>query len=145
LVSLLYSILSYINRGKCEKLIKYQNRTFEFKELTAELPGGKITFGGFSTELKNIDSIGETAKALDDFHYLMCNDISNPMLKENLTREDLRAYTKILFGAHACILNLRSTLDAYGKDPENLSGIFSVCNKFILVFIVILYSCAAQF
>lgn len=116
------SILKYINRGKCEKLIKYQNRTFEFKEITAEFPGGKVNFGGFATELKNIDSIAETAKALDNFHYLMCNDISNPSLKENLTKEDLRQYTKILVGAHACILNFRTTLEAFSKDPQNQGG-----------------------
>jgi hypothetical protein len=69
--SLINSVLNYINRGKCDKLIKYQNKTFEFKEITAEFPGGKVNFGGFSTELKNIDAIAETAKALDDFHYLM--------------------------------------------------------------------------
>jgi hypothetical protein len=112
-------ILNYINRGKCEKLIKYQNRTFEFKGISAEFPGGKLSFGGLSTELKNIDSIAETAKALDDFHYNLCNDLSNPSLKENLSKEDLRLYTKMLFGAQACILNLRSSLDAFSKDPQN--------------------------
>lgn len=117
--SLLNSISNYINRGKCEKLIEYQDRVFEFKEISAEFPGGKINFEGFNTEIKNIDSIAETAKALDDFHFLMCNDLSNPLLKENLTKEDIRQYTKILFGAHACILNFRSMLDAFSKDPQN--------------------------
>ncbi len=32
------SVLKRINRGKCEKIIKYQNRAFEFKEFTAEFP-----------------------------------------------------------------------------------------------------------
>lgn len=113
------SLLRYINRGRCENLIKYQTRIFEFKETTAEFPGGKITFGGVSTELRNLDSIAETARALNDFHYLMCSDLSNPTLKQNLTSEDLRLYTKILLGAHACILNLRSTLDSYRVDPQN--------------------------
>jgi hypothetical protein len=117
--SLLSSLLNYISRGKCEKIIKYQNRTFEFKEISSEFPGGKVNFGGISTELKNIESIAETAKALDDFHYMMCNDLSNPSLKENLTNEDLRQYTKILLGAHACILNFRSALEAFNKDPQN--------------------------
>jgi hypothetical protein len=40
-------------------------------------------------------------------------------LKENLTKEDLRQYTKILFGAHACILNFRSALEAFNEDPQN--------------------------
>lgn len=113
--SLITSILNYINRGKCEKLIKYQNRTFDFKGISAELPGGKINFAGFNTELKNIDSIAETAKTLDDFHYLMCNDLSNPMLKDNLTKGDLRQYTKVLIGAHACILNFRTAMETFSK------------------------------
>ena len=102
-----------------ERLIKYQSRTFEFKEISAEFPGAKVNFGGFSTELKNINAIAETAKALDDFHYLMCNDLSNTKLTKNLTKEDLRQYTKILLGAHACILNFRSALEAFNKDPQN--------------------------
>jgi hypothetical protein len=117
--SAINSILNYINRGKCEKLIKYQNRSFEFKGISAEFPGGIVNFAGFTTELRNLDSIAETARALDDFHFFMCNDLSNPSLKENLTKEDLRQYTKILFGAHACILNFRSAMDAFIKDPQN--------------------------
>jgi hypothetical protein len=120
--SLINSILNNINHGKCEKLIKYQNRSFEFKGISAEFPGGKLSFGGVSTELKNIDSIAETAKALDDFHYNLCNDLSNPSLKENLSKDDLRMYTKMLFGAHACILNFRSSLDAFSKDPQGQSA-----------------------
>jgi len=116
--SLINSILNNINRGKCEKLIKYQNRSFEFKGLSAEFPGGKLNFGGLSSELKNIDSVAETAKALDDFHYNLCNDLSNPSLKENLSKEDLRLYTKMLLGAQACILNFRSSLDAFSKNPQ---------------------------
>jgi hypothetical protein len=117
--SVLDSVLKYIRQGKCEKLIKYQNRIFEFKEISTEFPGGKVNFGGFSTELKNIDAIAETSKALDDFHFMMCNDLSNSSLKENLTKEDLRQYTKILLGAHVCILNFRSSLEAFKKDPQN--------------------------
>lgn len=120
--SIITSILTYINRGKCEKLIKYQNRTFDFKGISAELPGGKINFAGFTTELKNIESIAETAKALDDFHYMMCNDLSNPSLKENLNKEDLRQYTKVLIGAHACILNFRTAMEGFSKDPQNQSA-----------------------
>src|SRR6476660_2870009 len=97
--SAINSILKYINRGKCEKIIKYQNRSFEFKGISAEFPGGKLNFGGLTTELKNIDSIAETAKALDDFHYNLCNDLSNPSLKENLSKEDLRIYYKLMLFA----------------------------------------------
>lgn len=119
-MSLLDSLIKYVNRGQCEKLIKYQARTFEFKGITAEVAGSKITFEGMSSEVKNnIESISPTALALDDFHYHMCNDLSNPLLKENLTKEDLRLYTKVLLGAQACILNFRSALDAFKADPKN--------------------------
>jgi hypothetical protein len=133
--SAINSILKYINRGKCEKLIKYQNRSFEFKGISAEFPGGKLNFGGLTTELKNIDSIAETAKALDDFHYNLCNDLSNPSLKENLSKEDLRIYYKMMLGAQACILNFRSSLDAFCKDPQsqvaNLDSSLTMMRKFL--------------
>jgi hypothetical protein len=101
LTSLLDSIVKFVNRGKCQKQIKYQGRTFDFSGLTAEISGVKVSLGEFSTEVKNIDSIAETAKALDDFQFNLCKSLSNPVLKENLTKEDLRTYTKALMGADA--------------------------------------------
>jgi hypothetical protein len=54
LTSLLDSIVKFVNRGKCQNLIKYQGKTFEFKGLTAEILDAKISLGEFSTEIKNI-------------------------------------------------------------------------------------------
>lgn len=118
-MTILDSLIKYTNRGKCERLFDYQGRTFVFKGLSLEGYGGKVSLEEFSTELKDIGNIAETARALDDFHYHMCNDLSNPLLKENLTKEDLRKYTLILLGAQACMLNFRSALEAFTKDPQS--------------------------
>jgi hypothetical protein len=118
LASILDSIVKFVNRGKCQNLIKYQGRTLEFKGLTAEISGVEISLGEFSTEIKNIDSIAETAKALNDFQFNLCNSLSNPVLKENLTNEDLRTYTKALMGAQACMLQFRNALEAFKQDPK---------------------------
>jgi hypothetical protein len=135
LTSFLDSIIKFVNRGKCQKLIKYQGRTFDFKGLTAEISDARISLGEFSTEIKNIDSIAETAKALDDFQFNLCNSLSNPVLKENLTKEDLRTYTKALMGAQACILQFRDALEAYKQDPtgqrDNLDASIKILQTFV--------------
>jgi hypothetical protein len=120
-MSLLEQLIRYVNRGKCERLFNYQGRSFEFKGVTAEVYGAKINLGEFKSEIKNFESIAEAARALDDFHFHYCNDLTNSMLKENLTKEDLRVYTKMLLGAQACMLNFRLTLEAFktGQDPQN--------------------------
>ena len=135
MTSLLDSIVKFVNRGKCQKLIKYQGRTLEFTGLTAEISGVKVSLGEFSTEVKNLDSIAETAKALDDFQFNLCNSLSNPVLKENLTKEDLRIYTKALMGAEACILQFRNALEAYNQDPkgrgDNLNTSIKILQDFV--------------
>ncbi len=132
---LLDSIVKFVNRGKCENLIKYQGRTFEFKGLTADILDAKVSLGEFSTEIKNIDSIGETAKALNDFQFNLCNSLSNPVLKENLTKEDLRTYTKALMGAQACMLQFRNALEAYKQDSkgqgDNLDASIKILQDFV--------------
>jgi len=116
-------------------LIKYQGRTFEFKGLTADILDAKVSLGEFSTEIKNIDSIGETAKALNDFQFNLCNSLSNPVLKENLTKEDLRTYTKALMGAQACMLQFRNALEAYKQDSkgqgDNLDASIKILQDFV--------------
>jgi hypothetical protein len=116
-------------------LIKYQGRTFEFKGLTAEISNAKISLGEFSTKIQNIDSIAETAKALDDFQFNLCNNLSNPVLKDNLTKEDLRTYTKALMAAQACMLHFRSALEAFKQDPkgqrDNLDASINSLQSFV--------------
>ncbi len=116
-------------------MIKYQGRTFEFKGLTAEISDAKISLGEFRAEIRNIDSIAETAKALNDFQFNLCNSLSNPVLKENLTKEDLRTYTKALMGAQACMLQFRNALEVYKQDPkgqrENLDASVKILQSFV--------------
>jgi hypothetical protein len=129
------SIVKFLNRGKCRRLIKYQGRTFEFKGLTAKISDAKISLGEFSTEIKNIDSIAETAKALDDYQFNVCNSLSNPELKENLTKEDRRKYTKTLMGTQACMLQFRNALEAFKQDPKgqrnNLDASVKILQSFV--------------
>ena len=84
-MTLLNSLVSYLRHGKCEKLIEYQKRTFDFKGFSAE-----ISLAEFSTEVKIIDTAGEIAKALDNFQFYICNDLSNPTIKEFLTKQETR-------------------------------------------------------
>jgi hypothetical protein len=131
----LNSFLRYINRGKCEKLIKYRDRSFEFKGIAPELPGSMVRFGELTSEMTNIRSVVEIAVALDDFQYNLCNDLSNPLLKENLSKEELKKYIKALLGAQACILTLRNTLEAFKGDPagqaENLNNSIRMMRNYL--------------
>lgn len=133
--SLLGSIAKFVNRGKCQNLIKYQGRTFEFKGLTAEISGATVSLGEFSTKIKNIDSIAETARALDQFQFHLCKSLSNPVLRDNLTKEDLLTYTRALIGAQACILQFRIALEAYKQDPkgqrDNLDASIRILQSFV--------------
>jgi hypothetical protein len=117
-LTLLNSLIGYLHRGKCEKLIEYQKRTFEFKGFSAELSGTKISLAEFNTEVKSIETAAETAKALDNFQFYICNDLSNPMMKEYLTKQDLAKYAKIRMSAYALILSLQNALEAFKADPQ---------------------------
>jgi hypothetical protein len=118
LLTLLNTLIGYINRGKCEKLVEFQKRTFDFKGFSAEIGGAKVSLAEISTEVKQIESAAETVKALDNFQFYICNDLSNPMMKEYLTREDLARYTKVRMSAYALILSLQNALEAFKTDPQ---------------------------
>ncbi len=105
-------------RSKCEKLIKYQARVFEFSDLGIEILPFKISLGGFRTYVETIEQAGESAKALDDFQYLLCKDLENKTLKEQLDKETWTSYIKTRFAANALVLGFRQTLEAFKNDPE---------------------------
>lgn len=139
-MGVLNSILDRIyTRSNCQKLIKYQARVFEFSDLGVELPPVRISLGGFSTGIQNIESAGESAKALDDFQYQLCRGLENKTLKEQLDKETWTKYIKIQFAANALILGFRATLLAYEasykNDPEkqtsNLDNIVKAILKLV--------------
>jgi hypothetical protein len=72
------SLADYIfkREERCEKLIKYEGRSFEFKGISIEIPGLKLMFEGFSTEPRVLEKANEAAKALDDLQYQLCQDLS---------------------------------------------------------------------
>ena len=117
-MTLLNSLIRYLNSGKCERLIEYQKRTFQFKGFSAELTGAKVSLAEFSTEVKTIDIAAETAKALDNFQFYICNDLANPMMKDYLTKQDLARYAKIRMSAYVLILSLQNALEALKADPQ---------------------------
>ena len=118
-MGILNSILDRIyTRSKCEKLIKYQDRVFEFSGLGVEFSPINISLGGFKTEVKTIETAGESAKALDDFQYQLCKDLENKTLQEQLDKTTWTKYIKTRFAANALVLGFRQTLEAFKNDPE---------------------------
>jgi len=135
MLTLLDSLIGYLNRGKCERLIEYHKRTFQFKGFSSELAGAKISLAEFSTEVKTIETAAETVKALDNFQFYICNDPANPIMKEYLTKQDLVRYAKIRMSAYALILSLQNALEAFKTDPQgqndNLNKSVEDLQKFV--------------
>jgi hypothetical protein len=118
-------------------LIKYQTRAIVFKGLNIGGIGDvKISLGEFSHEMKNVvDSIPDTAKALDDYQIQIWHYLTAPELKDVLTAEDRRMCTLAMFGANNYMLQLRSALQVAKHDPlgqrDNLSASVKDIRSFV--------------
>ncbi|SRR5215204_1210535 len=113
-------------REKCEKLIKYQDRSFEFKGVGIEIPGFKLSFEGFSTEPKVLQNATEAAITLDDLQYLLCQDLSKKSLKEILHRDILIRYAKARISSLFLFSSFRLALAAFEVDREGQSNHSSI-------------------
>src|SRR5436309_3395275 len=100
-------------RGGCEKLIHYQGRSLEFKGLGAQFAGVIFSMAEFGTHLETIVHSVETARALDDFQYLMCK------MAQELDKND--SQRRQLFENRAAAVTIltrfRVTLEAFKTDP----------------------------
>jgi hypothetical protein len=138
MASITESVNKFLARSKCQKLIKYQTRSVEVKGLTAvsELHDLKLSISEFSTEVKPlVQNITETALAIDDYQYSICNNLSNPNIANNLPPDRRLQHTENLFSAHACILLYRSAFSAFMADQngqrENLNASFKTLQNFV--------------
>ena len=111
---------------RCEKLIKYQDRSFEFKGVGIEIPGFKLSFEGFSTEPKVLQNATEAAITLDDLQYLLCQDLSKKSLKEILHRDILIRYAKARISSLFLFSSFRLALAAFEVDREGQSNHSSI-------------------
>ncbi len=105
-------------RERCEKLIKYQDRSFEFKGIGIEIPGFKLSFEGFSSEPRILQNATEAAKALDDLQYQLCQDLSKKSVTEILDRDVLARYTKARMSSFFLFSSFRAALVAFKEDQE---------------------------
>jgi hypothetical protein len=93
----------------------------KFAGLTAvsQLSDISISIGELSIDKKKlIENITETAIAVDQYQYNICNILSNPTLTKNLSPGRLEQHTENLIGAHACIVQYRLAFEAFKQDPE---------------------------
>ena len=73
LLGVLQTVESVLRRKSCEKLVKYQARSIEFKGLSAD--AGKVVnvnLGSLNTDVKVLQNASETAQAIDNYQYNMC-------------------------------------------------------------------------
>ena len=112
------------------RIIKYQDRPFDFKEIGFDLPQVKISLGGLNTEVRTIESAGECAKAIDYFQYNICQKMSTSMYRQSYTEEEQKMHYKTIFSAHYLIFKLRTTLEAFKNDPQGQkSNLDSIIKK----------------
>jgi hypothetical protein len=105
-------------RETCEKLIKYQDRSFEFKGIGIEIPGFKLSFEGFNTEPRVLEKATEAAKALDDLQYQLCQDLSKKSVRDMLGRDILIKYTRARMSSLFLFSSFRIAFEAFKKDQE---------------------------
>jgi len=113
------SLVDWIyTRSKCERLIKYQDKSITFGEVGIEFRSVKISLGELHTEIKPLQEASEGAKALDDFQYQLCTDLEN----KRLDQVTWTKYAKTRLAANALILAFRTTLEAFKNAPSRQEG-----------------------
>jgi hypothetical protein len=135
-VGLLNTLKNYFyTSGRCEQLIRYHDRVFEFKGLGFDIPPVKISLAGVKTEEKIVESVSECARSIDDFQYRICKKLSNPAWSKYLSKKNKELYTNAMFGAEALILALRNNLEAFKNDPDgqkhNIDSIIKKINSYM--------------
>ena len=122
-------ILSKITRKKkCEKLIKYQDRKLSFGGGI----GGSFSFPEFSTSVDVLHSVGETALALDDYLYILCESYRDLPV----TDPDYKNYLAKRVRMLDLMTGLRVTLVAFESDPvgqkENLNHAIGAIQELLI-------------
>jgi hypothetical protein len=117
-----HNFIRFLRGTKCHRLIKYQTRKIEFKGLNVAAGSAvEISLGEFDHEIKNvIDSIPQTAQALDDYQFNIWRYIEQDSEQKgggDLTPEERKMYKIAVFEANNHMLTLRSTLEAAKQDP----------------------------
>jgi tetratricopeptide (TPR) repeat protein len=112
-------LIDYVfKRGTCEKLLKYQDRSLEFKGVSAEIPPFKLSFEGFSTEPKVLERATEAAKTLDNLQYLLCQDLSKKSVTDLLDSDVLTRYAKARMSSLLLFSSFRVALEAFKENQE---------------------------
>lgn len=126
---------SNIREGRCQRMVKLNDRSLEFAKFGSDEMGVISTSKYPLTQLQNIKRVAQIVISLYDFQYNLSKDLNNSRLKENLTKDDLKNYTKALLGAQACILNFGKSLVLFIEDPvknqDTLNRTIQRAEKFI--------------
>ena len=97
---------------KCQKLIKYQNRVLEFGSIGIGIEPITISINDIRTEIKNVESASEIAKAIDDFQFYLCNAI-------NSSSQNKERFSEMRVIAIMLLTSFRITLEAYKINPND--------------------------
>jgi len=108
MVSILERLLG---RRSCEKLIKYQARTFSFD---ASISSDIIDLSNITTHVEKIEEAGDVTKAWDDYQYGLCKlyrDVRN-------SDPDYRIYRRKMESALRVFTRLRLALSIVKRDQR---------------------------
>lgn len=112
-MTIVESIKSFLRlESKCQKLIKYQARSLEFGSIGVGIEPITISINNIRTEIENIESASEIAKAIDDFQFYLCEAIKNNV-------QDEKWYSEMRIIAIMLLTSFRVTLEAYKINPSD--------------------------
>jgi hypothetical protein len=106
-------IKNFFTREKCERIIKYDGRTFNLEKL--DIPVVPFSIDSIQTEIQKIRDASETAAILDQYQYQMCK-ICQGLGKED---EEWKKYNKLRIAAIHLITTFRLSLESFKTDPEH--------------------------
>jgi len=101
--------------SECQRIIKYQSRKINFKDLGPQLPIANFSLGEINISKENLRSTTEIAKTLDDFQYFLCKTMETQCKKGDSNYQRLFA---VRVDTINLITRFRLALSACEKDPE---------------------------
>ncbi len=91
-------IATILRKDCCERLVKYTAQEVILSGASVGITDFKISVGNFSNNVKKINNVTETMKALDNNQYLLCRLVHDPLVSEELKDECQRIRIMCIMG-----------------------------------------------
>src|SRR6266702_2106394 len=96
----------------CERMVKYNARTFEFTPLAVEMGAVRVSLGSIRTHVEKFEEVGRLTILLDTYQYMLC------MGTRTLSKRRKQKYIEVWLGAIGVLTSLHGSLLAFQADPS---------------------------